>query len=104
MVGSEFAVILAWVLFPPLVLAIMVLLVLHRRNAHRSVGRTAGASLILVLASICIALGLVAFGPSGLGSYIGIRDEPIMWAPFAFIAVALALPVAIWWAARGVRS
>ena len=78
MTGSEFALILAWVLLPPVVLA-----------------------LILVVASACISLAMMFSSPLGLGSYIGIRDTPVMWAPFAFIAVALALPIAIWWAARG---
>lgn len=43
----------------------------------------------------------MASAPAGLGPYIGTRDRPVMWAPFAFVAVALALPVVIWWAARG---
>lgn len=101
MTGPEFAVILAWVLLPPVALAIAVLLVLHRRNAGRRVSRTVEAGLILIAASACISLAMVLASPPGFGSYIGIRDTPVMWAPFAFIAVALALPVAIWWAARG---
>lgn len=101
MTGPEFVVILAWVLLPPVALAITVLIALHRKNAGRTLGRTIGAALILVVASVCIALGLAISGPPGLGPHIGIRDVPVMWAPFAFIAVALALPVAIWWAARG---
>jgi hypothetical protein len=101
--GSEFALILAWVLLPPCLPAIAVLLVLHRKSASRRVSRTVEAALILVAASACIALVMMFSSPPGLGSYIGIRDTPVMWAPFAFIAVALALPIAIWWAARGER-
>jgi len=104
MTGAEFAIVLAWVLLPPMGLAIAVLVGLHRRNAGRPVGRTVGAVLVLVVTSACIALGLVVAGPPGLGRYIGIRDTPVMWAPFAFIAVGLALPVAIWWASRGLKS
>lgn len=103
MTGSEFALILAWVLLPPCVLAIAVLLVLHRKSADRCVSRTIQAALILVGASVCISLVMMFSGTSDLGSYVGIRDTPVMWAPFAVIAVALALPVAIWWAARGVQ-
>jgi hypothetical protein len=102
--GSEFALILAWVLFPPCLLAITVLLVLHRKSAGRRVSRTVAAALVLVAASAFFSLVMMFAGPSGLGSYIGIRDTPVMWAPFAFIAVALALPIAIWWAARGRQS
>lgn len=101
MTGSEFALILAWVLLPPCVLAIAVLLVLHRKSAGRKVSRTFEAAMILIATSACIALVMMFSAPRDLGSYIGIRDTPIMWAPFAFIAVALALPIAIWWAARG---
>jgi hypothetical protein len=85
------------------VLAIAVLFVLHRKSAERSVSRTVQAALILVAASTCISLLMLFSSPPGLGSYIGIRDTPVMWAPFAFIAVALASPIAIWWAARGVK-
>lgn len=104
MTGLEFVMVLGWVLFPPLVLAIAVLVVLHRRNAGRVLGRTVGAVLILLVVSVCMALGFVIWSPLGLGRYIGIRDVPVMWAPFAFIAVAFALPVAIWWASRGSRQ
>lgn len=103
MTGTEFLVILAWVLIPPMTLAIAVLVALHRRNAGRAVSRTFGAALILSALAFCISLGWVVSAPPGLGSYIGIRDTPVVWAPFSFIAVALALPVAIWWAARGAR-
>ena len=101
---SEFAIIIVWVLLPPVLLATAVLIGLHRKNAGRLVGRTVGAVLILVVASVCIALGLVVAGPPSLGRFIGIRDAPIMWTPFAFISVAIALPFAIWWASRGSRS
>lgn len=103
MTGPEFVVVLGWVLLPPLALAVALLAVLHRRNPGGAVSRTAGAVLLLVVASIGIAMGIVVAGPPGLGSYIGIRDAPVMWAPFAFIAVAVALPFAIWWASRSPR-
>ena len=103
MTGLEFAMIMVWVLVPPLLLATGVLVLVHRRNADRTLRRTAGGVLLLVVLSACIALGLVIFGPTQLGRYIGIRDVPIMWAPLAFIAVALVLPVAMWWVSRGAR-
>lgn len=103
MTGLEFVVVLGWVLLPPLALAVALLAILHRRNPGRAVSRTVGAALFLVVASIGIAMGIVVAGPSGLGRYIGIRDVPVMWAPFALIAVAVALPLAIWWASRSPR-
>lgn len=103
MTGLEFAMVMAWVLLPPLLLATGVLAYVHRRNADRTLRRTVGGVLLLVALSACIALGLVTFGPAQLGRYIGFRDIPIMWAPLAFIAVALALPLAIWWVSRGGR-
>lgn len=98
MTAQEFVLVLAWVLFPPDVLAIGVLLALHGMSESRSRSRTIGAVLILLVASVCFSLVMVV-APPGLG--LGIRDEPIMWAPFAFIAVAFALPMAVWWSVRG---
>lgn len=100
MTAQEFVLVLAWVLFPPDMLAIGVLLALHgmSESRSRSRSRTIGAVLILLVASVCFSLVMVV-APPGLG--LGIRDEPIMWAPFAFIAVAFALPMAVWWSVRG---
>lgn len=103
MTGLEFVVVLGWVILPPLALAVALLVVLHRRNPGRAVSQTVGAVLFLVVASISIAMVIVVAAPPGLGRYIGIRDVPVMWAPFAFIAVAVALPIAIWWASRSPR-
>jgi hypothetical protein len=94
---------MGWVLLPPLLLATSILVFVHRRNADRTLRRTAGGVFLLVTFSACIAIGLLVFSPAQLGRYIGIRDNPIMWAPFAFIAVALALPVAMWWVGRQAR-
>ena len=104
MTSPEFAVMLAWVLLQPLAIALVLLAVLHRRNAWVSFARTLLAALILVLVSCFFALGFVLAGPQGLGPLIGIRDEPVPWAPFAFVSVALALPIAIRWASRGSRQ
>ncbi|MFY8116789.1 MAG: hypothetical protein ACOVLH_03210 [Roseateles sp.] len=100
MSAAEFALVLAWLLLPPLALAMAVLLWLHRRNAGRPLRRTAAAMAVLVLASAGIALGFVLASPPGIGRWLGVRDTPLMWAPFAFIAAGLALPLALWWASR----
>jgi hypothetical protein len=100
MSATEFALVLAWLLLPPLTLAMVVLLWLHRRNAGRPWRRTAAAMAILMLASAGMALGFVVASPPGIGHWLGVRDTPLMWAPFAFIAVGLALPLALWWVSR----
>ena len=51
----------------------------------------------MVVVSFALAFAFVAWAPPGLGPGLGMRDEPVMWAPFAFIAVAFAFPVAAWW-------
>jgi hypothetical protein len=54
--------------------------------------------------SCLVALAMVAFGPKSLGNYIGIKDTPFMWAPFAFIAVSIAFPfTALWLRQAGVK-
>jgi hypothetical protein len=98
--GWEFAFVLVWLLLPPLVLASTALVLLCRRPARRTVSHTVGAVTILVVFSFSLAFAFVALGPPGPGPSLGLRDEPVMWAPFAFIAVALAFPLAAWWASR----
>ena len=98
--GWEFAFVLVWLLLPPLVLASAALVLLRRGRARRTVSQTMGAVTILVVVSFALAFAFVAWGPPGLGPSLGMRDEPVMWAPFAFIAVALAFPIAAWWASR----
>jgi ATP/ADP translocase len=98
MMGWEFVFVLVWLLLPPLVLASVALVLLLRRRTHRTVHRTLGAVTILVVVSFVLAFAFVAWAPPGLGPGLGMRDEPVMWAPFAFIAVAFAFPVAAWWA------
>ena len=95
MTALEFVIVLAWVLAPGFLLGVAILAVSHRRNPGRPIGRTVGAAFALAFISVCVALGLMFFAPAGLGRYVGLRDTPFMWAPFAFIAAALAMPVAL---------
>lgn len=105
MAGVEFVVILAWVLLPPLAIASAVLVFLGRRGQSRyAKRRRVEAWLLLLVLSALLAFVLAAWSPTPLGRYIGIQDTPFMWAPFAFIAVALALVPAAWWSGRGGRQ
>lgn len=100
----EFVIVLAWLLFPPLAVAVAVLIGLHLKSVGRAASKTVGAALLLVVVSAGISILMLNVGQVGVGRYIGVRDTPVMWAPFAFIAVFMALPVSIWWASRGRRD
>ena len=103
---DEFALLLLWVLLPPFLIGLALLVLLPSRRPRG--WRLVAAVLVLLLVSVVVAFLLVAFGPSGVGRYIGVRDIEFlgartMWAPFAFIAVALAFPAALWWGTRETR-
>lgn len=102
MTGIEFSVLLAWLLLPPVSLASVALLLAARVGAHRATPRRLAAAWFLLLAlSIVLALIFVQSDAGGVTRHLGVRDAPVMWAPFAFIAVALALGPAIWLARSG---
>ena len=104
MTASEFVLLLAWLLLPPLVLGAGALAIIHRRSPGRKWYRTAGAGLLLAVTSALLAVAFVALGPAPLGRIFGAQDAPVMWAPFAFLAVAVTFPLAVWWARRGGRQ
>ena len=91
MTVSEFTSVLAWLLLPPVLLGVisLALVNLHYQGTFK---RCALACVLLVVLSCLIAFIMVAFGPKSLGSLIGVRDTPFMWAPFAFVAVVVAFP------------
>ena len=104
---DEFAFILLWILLPPFLIGLALLALLPLRRRPRG-WRLVTAALVLLLFSGLAALLLVAFVPGEIGRYVGIHDIKLlgvrtMWAPFAFIAVALAFPVALWWGMRETR-
>ena len=104
MTGIEFVVVLTWVLFPPLALASVILMRLGRRSpSQHATRRRVQAWLLLLVLSVLLGFAFVVWSPTTIGRYIGIQDTPVMWAPFAFIAVALALVPAVWWAGRGAQ-
>lgn len=100
---SEFLLILVWVLFPALVIGFMALFA-YRVRAGASVLRTVQAGAMMTLLSFALAIMFVMYGPTGLARWLGLRDTPVMWAPFAFVAVLLALPASIWWMQSGIAS
>lgn len=100
----ELLFMLTWVLCPPLVIAALVLRAVHARMGSPGTWRTVQAGVLLVLLSFVVAGTLVVFGPSAWSHWLGLRGEPVMWAPFAFLAVALALPPSVWLMRRPGRS
>lgn len=106
--ANEFAAVLLWVLLPPLLIGMLALAWLTARRRPRG-WRLATSALVLPVLSVFLAFLLVAFGPNWLGRYGGVKDLHILgahitWAPFAFVAVALAFPGAAWWSTRGGRN
>lgn len=105
MTGGEFFVIMAWVLLPPILIASVVLAFVGRGGSSRyATRRRIEAWFLMLVLSVLLGFALIVWSPAKLGRYIGIQDTPFMWAPFAFVAVALALIPALWWASRGGRQ
>lgn len=95
MTKVELLILLAWLLAPPLLLGWMLMLYVLKKAGWPA--RHAFTScFILPLFSGALAFLMAAFGPSGWGAVIGVKDHPLPWAPFAFIAVGLALPLTLW--------
>lgn len=103
MTGPEFTIVLAWVLFPPCFLAFVALAVDHRRSRKANLRSTLVGGVLLVVTSIALSMAFVVASPPSLGRFLAMRDTPFLWAPFAFLAVAISFPVALWWARRGAR-
>lgn len=100
----EFLLILAWVLFPALFIGFVGLAAFRVRTGNSSVLRTVQAGALLTLLSFGLSIVFTVYGPARLASWIGLRDDPVMWAPFSFIAVFLALPPSIWWMRLGITA
>lgn len=96
-----FLFLLAWLLLPPVLVAALALTRL-RRPTHARWWKEVVA--LLVLSTILEILFVVA-GPAGWGKEFGVRDTQVfglqvMWAPFAWMAVALAWLAVFIWSAR----
>lgn len=103
MTGPEFTIVLAWVLFPPCFLAFVALAVVHWRSRKAALRSTLVGGVMLVAMSVVLSMAFVVAWPPSFGRFLAMRDTPFLWAPFAFLAVALSFPVALWWARRGAR-
>ena len=101
MKSTEFVVLLLWLLTPPLILAGLSLALVQRRQSRFTLQRFFVAWLLVFVLSALFAVGLVAFVPNSIGSHLGVRAVPVPWAPFAFVAVAMAFPLGVWWARGG---
>jgi hypothetical protein len=100
---SEFLLILVWVLLPALVLGLVALFA-YRVRAGANVLRTVQAGTVMTSLSFALCMVFVLYGPAGLPRWLGLRDSPVVWAPFAFVAVLLALLPSIWWMRFGIAS
>lgn len=101
----ELLFLILWLTVPPLLIGIAVLGALlvtggrpHRQRFWLVVIMFVGLTLLLTLALMSSHIHLP--GPS-----LGVRDVQIfgkrtVWAPFAFVAAALAFPLPVWWLFR----
>jgi len=92
----EFLVLLLWLLSPPWIIGIIILVGMKQWNESGGVKQTIQAITLLVLTSFCLSIAFLRLGPSNWGSVLGVHDAPVMWAPFAFLSVAFALPISLW--------
>jgi hypothetical protein len=93
-------IVLAWLLAPFLIVAAAIFVVCQRTELRAARARNAAGLVILCALPALMSLGALMWGPPILGQYIGMRDEPFMWAPFAGLAVAVSLPIALRWTRR----
>ena len=93
---AEFAMVLGWLFLPPLVAGFLLLLACSKRPGGFAWGRLAQASAMMVLLAVALVVGLRLVLPY----WLWVRDTPILWSPMAWMALALALPVACRWARR----
>lgn len=103
---TEFVLVFAWLALLPVVLGLALLRLWLSRGPTPRTGRFWGAAVAFILITAAIAFAFVAAGPPWLGKYIGVQDVVFfgfstMWAPFAYVAAALALPLAGWLSHRG---
>lgn len=101
---SEYLLILVWVLFPALLIGFVALIACRVRTGNPSVLRTVQAGTMLTIFSFGLSIVFTVYGPAELSPWLVLRDDPVMWAPFAFAAVFLALPPSILWMRLGIAA
>jgi len=88
-----FLFLLGWLLLPPLLVGVL-LLTRSRGNAKVRLWKQL---VILGVVSVVLEVLFLVAGPDHWGRHVGVRDVQVfgwqtMWAPFAWLAVAIALP------------
>ena len=96
MTPSEALLVFAWVYVLPFVVWGALLLALSKRHARFSWWRFAQAAGLMAVLAIPLALGLAMVLPYGWL----FQHQPVMWAPFVSVALALVLPLGLRWVHR----
>lgn len=90
MTKSEFAILILWVILPPLLVGGT--LMWRLQSGLRP-------QIAFVLLSLALMVALLLFGPNWLGRYLGLHDveflgRQTMWSPLGWICAIAAWPVA----------
>ena len=98
---TEFVLVFAWLVLLPVVVGLALLRLWHSRGPKPRTRQFWGTAVVFILVTAAIAFTFIVAGPPWLGHYIGVQDVVIfgfstMLAPFAYVAAALALPLAAW--------
>jgi hypothetical protein len=106
---SEFSLVFAWLILLPVLVGLALLWLWHSSGQTPRTRRFWVTAVMFILIMAAIALAFVVAGPPWLGHYIGVKDVVIfgfstMWAPFAYVAAALAVPLAGWLNHKGTSS
>lgn len=87
---SEFAILILWVILPPLLVGSTLMWRLQRGVRPQ---------IAFVLLSLVLTVALLLFGPNWLGRYRGLQDveflgRRMMWSPLGWVCATTAWPVA----------
>ncbi len=90
MTKSEFAILILWVILPPL---------LVRGTLMWRLQRGVRPQIAFVLLSLVLTVALLLSGPNWLGRYLGLHDvefleRHMMWSPLGWVCAITAWPVA----------
>ena len=103
---TELFLVFTWLISLPVLVGLALLRVWHARGPTPGARRFLATAVVFIILTTAIAFAFLAAGPTSLGHHIGVRDVAFfgvrtMWAPFAYIAAIVALPVAGWLSHRG---